>query len=125
MNRSIARVCARAAFGVALASLFFAARAEARPEVLRFTYAEPERVASYRVLVGSQTGQSDLLDQTVTVGPPDASGTYQFAIDVASERTVYIRLTATGLDGTQSAASNEIQRSVPLGLPGQPMVILP
>ena len=125
MNRSIARLFAGAGSGLALAMLFYASPAQARPEVLRFTHAEPARVASFRVLVGSASGQSDLLDQTLTVGPPDAAGEFAVLIDIASPATIYIRLTATGTDGTLSAASNEIQRSVPLGLPGRPMVILP
>lgn len=121
----MSRPLTRMSFILGFATLLFAAQAEARSEVLRFTHEDAGSVDSFRVYVGSQAGQSDLLDETVTPSSPDVSGTYTFTIEVASEATVYIRMTAVAASAGESPASNEIERSVPLGLPGQPIIVLP
>lgn len=122
MGRAIKRI----GFGIALATLFVAAQAQARPETLRFTYPDPSAVSSFRVYVGSATGQSDVLTQTLTsFGSPDADGVYSVTVEIDSPDTVFIRLTALGADSSESVASNEIQRSAPLGAPGRPVVVVP
>jgi hypothetical protein len=133
MTRSITRFCSFSfrgfdfvRCGLALATLLVAGQAEARPETLRFTQSEAERVSSYRVLVGSASGRSDLLDRALMeIGTPDASGIYSVTVEVDSQSTVYIRMMAVGSDTSLSTPSNEIQRRAPLGMPGQPMIVVP
>ena len=112
-------------FVLGLATLLLAAQAEARTEVLRFTHPEASRVGTFRVYVGSAAGQSDLLVETVTPSGPDPSGVYTYLIELVSETTLYIRMTAVDAAAQESVDSNEIERNVPLGLPGQPIVVLP
>ena len=120
------RAIRRVGFAIAVVTLLVASQAQARPETLRFTYPDPSVVSAFRVYVGSAAGQSDLLAQTLSsFGTPDANGIYSVTIDVASNATVFIRMTAVGQDSTESAASNEIQRSAPLGVPGRPIVVVP
>jgi hypothetical protein len=75
--------------------------------------------------VGSASGQSDLLDQVVSTASPDQDGVFSVTVDVDSGQIVFIRMTAIGAPANESVASNEIQRTMPLGMPGQPSVITP
>lgn len=121
MSRSAKRI----RFVLGLATLLLAAQADARTELLQFTHPDPSSVDTFRVYVGSGTGQSDLLSEPVTpLGPPNSAGTFTFVIELESQATLFIRMTAVA-DSLESEASNEIQRRVPLGLPGQPTVVLP
>lgn len=122
----MARAIRRLGFGIALATLLVAAQAQARTETLRFTYSAPDRISSFKVYVGSAPGQSDVLTQTLaSFGSPDANGVYSVTVDVGSADAVYIRMTAVGLDSSESVASNEIERLAPLGVPGTPVVVVP
>jgi hypothetical protein len=121
MSRSAKRV----SLVLGLATVLLAAQAEARTEQLRFTHPDASSVGTFRVYVGSVAGQSDLLAETVTPSGPDPSGVYTYVIEVESEATLYIRMTAVDTAAQESIDSNEIERNVPLGLPGQPIVVLP
>ncbi len=121
----MSRSAKRTSLVLGLATLLLAAQAEARTETLSFTHPDPSSVGTFRVYVGSAAGQSDLLTEAVTPSGPDSSGVYTFVIEVESEATLYIRMTAVNAAAQESVDSNEIERNVPLGLPGQPIVVLP
>ena len=105
--------------------MLVAGSAQARTETLQWTHPDPSTVASFEVHVGTGPGQSDVLTQNLGTPVPDASGIYSFTINLSTEETVFVRLTALDASSNQSDASNEIQRSVAIGIPGQPQVILP
>jgi hypothetical protein len=115
----------RRTFLLGLLSLALAGAAEARQETLRFTHPLGSEVASFHVYVGSTPGASDLMNQNVGLPTPDGSGIYTVTIDLDTEETVFVWMTALDTGSLESAASNEISRSVPLGIPGRPVVVQP
>ena len=115
----------RRTFLFGLLSLAVAGAAEARQETLRWTHPVGSAVASFHIYIGSSPGASDLLSQNVGVPTPDASGIYTVTIDLGTEETVFVRMTALDAGSLESSPSNEISRSVPLGVPGRPVVAQP
>jgi hypothetical protein len=112
----------RRTFLLGLLSLAVAGAAEARQETLRWTHPLGSAVASFHIYVGSSPGAADLLSQNVGVPTPDGSGIYTVTIDVDTEEAVFVRMTALDVGSLESAPSNEITRTVPLGVPGRPTV---
>jgi len=123
--------------GLALLSSFVgaAAPADARSISVRWRYPAPERVAGFRVHLGSAPGQ---YTRTIDVGPleADAAGIYRVSVEVADDEPTYLTVTAYGERGEESARSNETLRApVPseasaraetqIGTPGQPRVVGP
>jgi hypothetical protein len=117
----------RSLFSLVLASLALGAAglAEARQETIRWVHPLAGQVASFHVFVGSAPGSADLLSQNVGLPAPNGSGVYSITLDLASEATVYVRMTAVDSSSVHSPPSNEVSRSVPLGMPGTPVVALP
>lgn len=109
----------------ALLALAFATAAEARQETVRWTHALGDQVASFHIQVGTSPGTADLLNQPIGVPTPDAQGIYSYTVDVNTDETIYIRMTAVDSDDVHSLPSNTIERSVALGMPGQPVVQTP
>lgn len=107
-----------------LATLLFAGQAHARPEILRWTHPNASSLSSFRVLVGRSSGQSDLLDQIVSTASQNSRGVFSVTVHVASGQTIFIRMTAIDAASNESVPSNEIQRSVPLGIPGRPIPVI-
>jgi hypothetical protein len=112
-------------------SLFFAllvlgaaGLAEARQETIRWTHPLAGQVASFHVFVGRAPGASDVLSQDVGV-PAASGGVYSITLDLATDETVYVRMTAVDASSVHSLPSNEISRAVPLGVPGTPVVAVP
>jgi hypothetical protein len=83
------------------------------------------QVAAFHIYVGSSPGAADLMSQNLGVPAADGSGIYSFTIDLPTEETIYVRMTAIDGGALESAESNEISRSVPLGMPGTPVVNVP
>jgi hypothetical protein len=108
-----------------LAALGAAGTAEARQETLRWTHSQGSEVAAFHIVVGTAPGASDLLSQAIGVPAADGNGVYSYTVDVDSEDTIYVRMTAVNSGSVHSSASNEISRSVPLGMPGVPIVVIP
>jgi hypothetical protein len=102
-----------------------AGSAEARQETLRWTHPQNSRVASFRIYVGSAPGASDLISQDVGLPTPDANGIYSFTVELDTEETIYVWSRAVGPTSLESEPSNEISRSVPLGMPGRPTLVAP
>lgn len=112
---------------LAVLSFAIAGLAEARQETLRWTHplGAPE-VASFHIYVGSSPGATDLVSQNVGLPTPDGSGVYTFTVDLGdNEETVFVHMTAVDASAVPSAASNTVTRSVPLGMPGTPVVAVP
>ena len=125
MTRKTIRRHLRLALPVALFLTGLAGTAEARQETLRWTQDLGSQVATFHIYVGSSPGSADLLSQSIGVPTPDANGVYSYTLDVDSNATIYVRMTAVNTADVHSTASNEIARSVALGMPGQPIVVLP
>ena len=121
--------------GLALlaSSVVAALPADARSISVSWRYAAPERVAGFRVYLGSAPGR---YTRTIDVGRPtaDASGTYHVSVEVADDEPSYLAVTAYGAGGEESARSNETLRSpepaspgaeagTRIGTPGQPRVV--
>ena len=109
----------------ALATLTLAGAAEARQETVRWTQDLGDQVSSFHIFVGSSPGAADLLNQPIGVPTPDGAGIYSFTLDVDSESTLYVRLTAINGGDVHSSPSNEVSLSVALGIPGTPIVVVP
>ena len=105
--------------------LCVAGAAEAREETVRWTHPLATQVASFRIYVGSSPGASDLMSRDVGVPTPDANGIYSFTVEVDTQETIYVRSTAVAGTSLESAPSNEINRSIPLGTPSRPVVVTP
>ncbi len=125
MTRKTIRRNLRLALPLALFATGLAGAAEARQETVRWTQDLDNEVAAFHILVGSTPGSADLLNQSIGVPTPDSNGVYSYTLDVDSDATLYVRMTALNSEAVPSPASNEIARSVALGMPGQPIVILP
>ena len=108
-----------------LALLGAASAAEAREETVRWTHPLAARVASFRIHVGSSPGASDLMSRDVGLPTPDANGVYSFTVEIDTQEAIYVRSTAVDGTSVESTPSNEISRSVPLGVPGRPVVVTP
>ena len=113
------------ALSLSLLLLGFAAAAEAREETVRWTHSLGGQVASFHIQVGTTPGAADLMDQAIGVPTPDGQGIYSFTVDVDTEETIYVRMTAVDASDVHSDPSNTISRSIPLGMPGQPVVQAP
>ena len=112
-----------------------AAAADARSITVRWRFDEPERVAGFRVHVGSAPG---LYTHTVDVGKPapDAQGVYRASVEVADQGPSFVAVSAYGEQGEESPRSNESVRAPApteadpgptegLGTPGRPRVVTP
>ena len=105
-----------------LVTLGAAASAEAREETVRWTHAQGEQVAEFRIQVGTSPGAADLIDESIGLPQPDGAGIYSFTLDVDYQATLYVQMTAVDSGGLASDPSNTISRSLPLGMPGVPTV---
>jgi hypothetical protein len=108
-----------------LVVLGFAAAAEAREETVRWTHSLPADVTAFHIQVGTSPGSANLMDQSIGKPAPNAQGIYTFTVDVNTEETIYVRMLAVSNQDVASDPSNTITRSVPLGMPGQPIVQAP
>jgi len=103
--------------------LGYAEQAGAYVATLRWT--EPSSsstVASFTVYLGSASGLSDVLVQSLGHPTPDGSGVYTATVTITDGTTVYASLTATDSTGSESSHSNTIQIQT-LGAPGQPTLV--
>ncbi len=119
------RTTIRSSLFASLLALGVAGAAEARDETLRWTHSEGSRVATFHLLVGTSPGSADLVDQAIGVPSPDSSGIYSYTLSLDTDATVYVRMTAVDSSSLHSPESNELERSVPLGMPGKPIVLTP
>jgi len=114
----------RSAAPLALALLFgYAGGAEGYVATLRWT--EPSSsstIASFTVYLGTTSGGSDVLVQSLGLPSPDASGVYSATVTIADGTTVYAAVTATDNTGSESPRSNSLQIQT-LGPPGQPTLM--
>jgi hypothetical protein len=108
----------------ALLALGAAGGAEARQETIRWTHPLAGQVASFHVFVGSAPGAADVLSRDVGL-PAASGGVYSITLDLATEETVYVRMTAVNASSVHSRPSNEVSLAVPLGMPGTPVVAVP
>ncbi len=99
-------------FAVALAlvpavALLVAPAASARSERLRWSHAEPERVAGFRAQIG-YAPDSVALSIDLPGAQPDESGIYSARIeDLPEELTLYVAMIAYDSEGRESRRSNE------------------
>ncbi|HME71100.1 MAG TPA: hypothetical protein VKM54_14690 [Myxococcota bacterium] len=103
--------------------LGYAGHAEAGTATLSWT--EPSSsstIASYKVYLGSASGLSDVLIQSLGLPTPNGSGVYSATVSVANGTTVYASVTAIDNTGSESPRSNTIVIQT-LGPPGQPTLV--
>lgn len=112
----VARTRSQIAVGVLVlaAAVLAAPAAEAREELLRWSYPDGA-IDGFHVLVGTA---SRSYDTTLDVGIParTADGAYQVTISVADDATIYAAIAAYDVEG-QSPLSNERMRVPEVAVP--------
>jgi fibronectin type 3 domain-containing protein len=100
--------------------------AEAYNATLTWTEPSGSTIASYKVYVGSASGLSDVLIQSLGLPTPNSGGVYSATVTVADGTTVYASVTAIDNTGSESSRSNTIviqTGTQTLGAPGQPILM--
>jgi hypothetical protein len=126
IHRSVTR-----AFWLGAVVWLVAGGASARTETIEWTHTLPDQVDVFRIFTSSTSGaQGTLVYEGV---PAQQGGVFSQTIDVADGEDVFVVITARSVAGEESPPSNERRLDAPappadgdtLGMPGQPVLILP
>ena len=117
--------CSLPALAAVPLALLLAAPGVAETVTLRWRYAAPERVAGFRVHVGTAGAGGRSIDVGRPI--PDAAGVYRASVEVTDGETARLSVSAYDAAGTESPRSNEWLRAAAgaLGTPGRPQVVDP